>query len=194
MKLTYWVQLGMNMQMAQIINFWVDPCDKYWNNKHPPEMTYLSALGAYWNEYSTPWYLMVCSLQTSDWSNHKRKPTDIVTRNRCRRPSLNLSVYVYSISHMQYMHLMKLHNILRFWYARVIIIKEVHLTQSECLTYHLMSPNQAYQQHVFTNTNIVCRECSCLHSFYLKFPFFKKYHTFSSGNWVYILFITGVHR
>ena len=47
------IWLGISLKMAQIINFWVDPCNKYWNNKRTPEMTYLRALGAYWNEYGT---------------------------------------------------------------------------------------------------------------------------------------------
>ena len=51
------IWLGSSLKMAQIINVWVDPCNKYWNNKHSPRMTYVSVLGTYWNEYGNFWLI-----------------------------------------------------------------------------------------------------------------------------------------
>ena len=36
------------------LNFWVKPSNNIETNKRPPEMIYLSPLGAYWNEYGIP--------------------------------------------------------------------------------------------------------------------------------------------
>ena len=55
------IWLGISLKMAQIINFWVDQCNEYWNNEHPPEMTYLRS--AYWNEYGNKWQLIYIESQ-----------------------------------------------------------------------------------------------------------------------------------
>ena len=65
------IWLGICMNMAQIIHFWIKPSNNIETNKCPPKMIYLSALGAYWNEYgdmymmsSWQWGLLVCSVCT----------------------------------------------------------------------------------------------------------------------------------
>ena len=42
----------ISLKMAKIINFGVILATNIETNKCPSEMTYLSALGTYWNEYS----------------------------------------------------------------------------------------------------------------------------------------------
>ena len=32
-------ELAWKVKMAKVINLWVEPCNKYWKNKRPPEMT-----------------------------------------------------------------------------------------------------------------------------------------------------------